>query len=521
MANTGFKGVDVRQTGNQLVFRAFLQNSSGSLVTTGTTNLFLMELQSDGTVRTYDFNNNTFSAGAVTTEAQAMTYRKSNNGATDTGLWTVSLSVLTGFTAGAVYLARINNSAASPVDQMREFQYGSAESDLVVTSNGTGVGELNVDVKFWNGTAVTAATAGIPDVNAKNFNNISTSPVTTISPFLGTTKALTFDVNNFLQVDVEDVRGAASAGAAGFMGLDWGHINAPTTAVALSGTTISTSQTVASVSGAVGSVSGAVGSVTGNVGGNVVGSVGSVVGNVGGNVNGSVGSVAAGVTVSTNNDKTGYSLAPNQHVIVDSGSVTVAGYATGQDPATLVLDVAASSHNTAGTIGAKINSISGGSGGDPWATILPGSYTGQQAGAILVTIQNNVTGLLGAQITYVGPVAPNGNVTVIRGDDYKQIDGRALTFVNPAGSWPTLTGTVVMTVISLPTVVNSPVQALIVQNGVVDVPSGPGQKIHFELTKTQTTMAVGNFFYAITTVLADGDTVTLETGTFAVAQGAT
>lgn len=51
--------------------------------------------------------------------------------------------------------------------------------------------------------------------------------------------------------------------------------------------------TIASVTGSVGSVTGAVGSVTGNVGGNVVGSVASV---------------TAGVTVSTNNDKTGYGL---------------------------------------------------------------------------------------------------------------------------------------------------------------------------------------------------------------------
>lgn len=79
---------------------------------------------------------------------------------------------------------------------------------------------------------------------------------------------------------------------------------------------------VGSVTGAVGSVTGAVGSVTGNVGGNVVGTVasvvgavGSVTGNVGGNVVGTVasvvgavGSVTAGVTVTTNNDKTGYTL---------------------------------------------------------------------------------------------------------------------------------------------------------------------------------------------------------------------
>lgn len=53
-------------------------------------------------------------------------------------------------------------------------------------------------------------------------------------------------------------------------------------------------------------VSGAI-NVT-NVTGNVAGSVGSVTGNVGGNVVGSVDSVTQGVTVTTNNDKTGYTL---------------------------------------------------------------------------------------------------------------------------------------------------------------------------------------------------------------------
>jgi hypothetical protein len=68
----------------------------------------------------------------------------------------------------------------------------------------------------------------------------------------------------------------------------------------MNGVALGTGLTVASVSGAVGSVSGAVGSVTG--------AVGSVTGNVGGNVVGSVASVTAGVTVTTNNDKSGYEL---------------------------------------------------------------------------------------------------------------------------------------------------------------------------------------------------------------------
>jgi len=84
------------------------------------------------------------------------------------------------------------------------------------------------------------------------------------------------------------------------------------------------------------SVTGAVGSVTGNVGGNVAGSVasvtgtvGSVIGNVGGNVVGSVasvtgavGSVTAGVTVTTNNDKTGYALTAGEHTSIQSDAAT-------------------------------------------------------------------------------------------------------------------------------------------------------------------------------------------------------
>lgn len=56
------------------------------------------------------------------------------------------------------------------------------------------------------------------------------------------------------------------------------------------------------------------GAITGNITGNLSGSVGSVTGAVGsvtgavGSVTGAVGSVTAGVTVTTNNDKTGYSL---------------------------------------------------------------------------------------------------------------------------------------------------------------------------------------------------------------------
>ena len=127
----------------------------------------------------------------------------------------------------------------------------------------------------------------------------------------------------------------------GEAGIDLANVGSPTATLNLSGTTISTSQTVASVSGAVGSV-------TGDVGGNVVGSVASV---------------TAGVTVTTNNDKTGYSLAtapPTAGAIADA-----------------VWDEAYSGHTTAGTFGKlmdilrKANYVTEGSvaaGGTPTTT---------------------------------------------------------------------------------------------------------------------------------------------------------
>ena len=65
------------------------------------------------------------------------------------------------------------------------------------------------------------------------------------------------------------------------------------------------------------------------------------------------------------NDKSGYTLTAGEHTQV------------GAD----VLDVLASAHNTASTIGAKINSS--GSLADPWDTLLPGAYSAGKAGYLV------------------------------------------------------------------------------------------------------------------------------------------
>lgn len=140
MALTDFKGIDVRATGARLVFRASLKDATGAKLTSDTTTYRLYELQDDGTLKSYDFNDNTFKTGALTTASASMTHRTGNNGTHNTGIWTAALTTLTGFTKDAIYLVQVNNASAAPTDQEREFQFGGAQGDLVVSSAGVDTG---------------------------------------------------------------------------------------------------------------------------------------------------------------------------------------------------------------------------------------------------------------------------------------------------------------------------------------------------------------------------------------------
>lgn len=168
-------------------------------------------------------------------------------------------------------VATSGNGYATATDYQLVITTGTVNSVSVV---GYVVAEFSIenrraDVQFWNGTQVaTPATAGIPDVNVKNMNNVAGTSITT----------------------VKAVQGLATAD----------------TVVTVSG----------NVNGSVGSVTGAVGSVTGAVG-SVTGAVGSVTGNVGGNVVGSVASVTAAVGI-TSNIKTNQALAKYQFLMTDS-----------------------------------------------------------------------------------------------------------------------------------------------------------------------------------------------------------
>jgi hypothetical protein len=162
------------------------------------------------------------------------------------------------------------------------------------------------------------------------------------------------DTNTIFKAVVTDATGATVGVDVVDLKTQIGVAGAGLTAIDLPDQTMNiTGNITGNLSGSVGSVTGAVGSVTG--------AVGSVTGNVGGNVNGSVGSVTAGVTVTTNNDKTGYGLS-----------------ATAVDE---IWDEPTAGHSTAGTTGEALTDA--GSAGDPWSTALPGAYGAGSAGKII------------------------------------------------------------------------------------------------------------------------------------------
>lgn len=182
-----FKGIDVRATGDRIIFDAFLVDNTGAPLGTGTTNLSIAEVQSDGTLRSYDFNDNTFKTGALTTENQAMTHRPTNNATVTSGIWTHALTTLTGFTAGGMYLFRVRNSTAVPENQWRKFQFGHEQGDLTVTAGLLNVNEEAIDADT---TAPTRLVAALTTANGIDLNMGQLTPV---SPTADTTgEALRF-----------------------------------------------------------------------------------------------------------------------------------------------------------------------------------------------------------------------------------------------------------------------------------------------------------------------------------------
>lgn len=294
------------------------------------------------------------------------------------------ISPLTGLGSGAtVTISKNGGSFASPSGAVSEIGNGWYR----VAGNGADTNTLGPLILHATGTGADPTDCLYPIVayNPQAGTNLGLSALPTVNP-AASGGLPTCNAAGHAPVDLQTILGTASAGAAGYVGIDWAHISAPTTTVNLSGTTISTSQAVASVSGSVGSVTGLTTALVATaVWQDTTAGDFTVTGSIGKSLytSGAVPGASGGLFIAGSNAATTVNFTGNLSGSVGSvtASVTVGAYASGEDPATLVLGATASSWNTTGTIGHDINSA--GTASDPWTTALPGSYSAGTAGYLI------------------------------------------------------------------------------------------------------------------------------------------
>ena len=119
-----FRGSDTSFT----VF-AVLWDSDNAKITSGSTDLRIWHIiSSSGVLETYDFNDDTFKTGAVTTESVSMTHRTVENGGYNSGVWTYRHTTLTDFESGEKYIFEISHTDL-PRSIQYYVQYGDLEGD--------------------------------------------------------------------------------------------------------------------------------------------------------------------------------------------------------------------------------------------------------------------------------------------------------------------------------------------------------------------------------------------------------
>ncbi len=116
-------------------------------------------------------------------------------------------------------------------------------------------------------------------------------------------------------------------------------------------------------------------------------------------------------------------------------------------------------------------------------------------------------------VTLISPVLSGGNMQIVRGDDYSNADGRALTFniSDPTGSGlPSLAGATVRLKTGLP---NRPNLAVLNVTGTVVTATGTTRTVRFELTSAQTAPLVPIAYnFDVEATLSTGRVITLLQG---------
>lgn len=141
----------------------------------------------------------------------------------------------------------------------------------------------------------------------------------------------------------------------------------------------------------------------------------------------------------------------------------------------------------------------GGSGsGDPLLNVVPGSYESTTAGYALGRLLETKL-----RLDVATPILLDGSVTVMRGDDYKAADSRALMWED--SNWPDLTGATIEFVAGTFSKAGTIIQA-----------SSPGI-VQIELDDSETTtFPVGRLIFQVRATLANTNKITLVSGAMTV-----
>lgn len=185
---------------------------------------------------------------------------------------------------------------------------------------------------------------------------------------------------------------------------------------------------------------------------------------------------------------------------------------TAEQTAAAVLDAVASEHNTALSIGQKINAA--GSAADPLLND-PADYAEGTAGYALASIDDikTKTDLIttGTEVTLVSPVTDDGNFTIYAGDDYAADESRELSW-GPTDIWDALDfsgGTITLIIYRGDT-------TLEVEGTAGGTTGAKTVTVEMDADDTAAMAGVGAWSYQLHATLDSGSEVTLATGRLTV-----
>jgi hypothetical protein len=142
------------------------------------------------------------------------------------GTWTTKgFIAVDGTNTPGLYQFGIPNAAiAAGATQVTLYFTASGCVPIVIPIELTSVTNYPVNATQWNGTNVSSpATAGIPDVNIKNMNNVAATSITAVNANQGTTQPLNFTGTGssaLVKVDVTDIATAAVATGSAQLGVN-------------------------------------------------------------------------------------------------------------------------------------------------------------------------------------------------------------------------------------------------------------------------------------------------------------